>query len=278
MAYDNFGQTICTKKTEVTHQPAPGKPYIEPNITIKEQWLKVIEKFTYFDSTLLLWMMRWTSDSQKWVVPLVDSTGMCGIGAAYQRQPKSRYTKLSFLPHSFMAVKCGQLIRCICSTMGVGRQSRRVCFGAKPDKGFLDLKSRRTRKWYGEVNESWRRRPRETVGSWTREWQLVVGQERGELVAGDQERQLVVGQEQRQLGVGQEQRLGQERGSWWQETKRGSWWLESREKAVETGQEEANSRSWRGRTEGQSTPDTGTERRGDKMGSSEEESQDVWSQ
>ena len=44
---------------------------------------------------------------------------------------------------------------------------------------------------------------------------------------------------------------------------------------VETGQEEANSRSWRGRTEGQSTPDTGTERRGDKMGSSEEESQDV---
>ena len=29
---------------------------------------------------------------------------------------------------------------CQCSTMGVGRQSRRVCFGAKPDKGFLDKK------------------------------------------------------------------------------------------------------------------------------------------
>ena len=42
----------------------------------------------------------------------------------------------------------------LCSTMGVGRQSRRVCFGAKPDKGFLDMKSRRTRKWYGEANES----------------------------------------------------------------------------------------------------------------------------
>ena len=27
-----------------------------------------------------------------------------------------------------------------CSTMGVGRQSKRVCFGAKPDKGFLDKK------------------------------------------------------------------------------------------------------------------------------------------
>ena len=25
--------------------------------------------------------------------------------------------------------------------MGVGRQSRRVCFGAKPDKGFLDKKN-----------------------------------------------------------------------------------------------------------------------------------------
>ena len=35
----------------------------------------------------------------------------------------------------------------ICSTMWVGRQSRRVCFGAKPDKGFLDMKSRRIRKW-----------------------------------------------------------------------------------------------------------------------------------
>ena len=34
-----------------------------------------------------------------------------------------------------------------CSTMGAGRQSRRVCFGAKPDKGFLDMKSRRIRKW-----------------------------------------------------------------------------------------------------------------------------------
>ena len=34
-----------------------------------------------------------------------------------------------------------------CSTMWVGRQSRRVCFGAKPDKGFLDMKSRRIRKW-----------------------------------------------------------------------------------------------------------------------------------
>ena len=70
-----------------------------------------------------------------------------------------------------------------------------------------------------------------------------------QLVAGEQK--LVVGQEQRELVAGQEK--GQLR-------------LDRRE---------ANSRSWRGRTEGQSTPDTGTERRGDKIGSSEEESQDV---
>ena len=30
-----------------------------------------------------------------------------------------------------------------------------VCFGAKPDKGFLDMKSRRIRKWEGVANESW---------------------------------------------------------------------------------------------------------------------------
>ena len=49
-------------------------------------------------------------------------------------------------------------------------------------------------------------------------------------------------------------------------------------RAVETGQERGEQRGWRGSTEGQSTPDTGTERRGDKIGSSEEESQDVWFQ
>ena len=52
MACDNFSLTIGTKKTEVTHQPAPGKPYVEINITIKEQRLKVVEKFTDFSSTL----------------------------------------------------------------------------------------------------------------------------------------------------------------------------------------------------------------------------------
>ena len=106
MASDNFGLTFCTKKTEVMHQSASRKPYFESNITIKEQRLKVIERFTNLSSTLFKsWITKWTPDLQK---PLADSIGICGIGDASRRQPKSRYTELSFLPPSFMVVKCGQ--------------------------------------------------------------------------------------------------------------------------------------------------------------------------
>nr|KAG5698969.1 hypothetical protein BaRGS_033482 [Batillaria attramentaria] len=34
VACDNFGLTISTKKTEVMSQPAAGKPYQEPHITV----------------------------------------------------------------------------------------------------------------------------------------------------------------------------------------------------------------------------------------------------
>ena len=51
VANDNFCITISTKKTEVMHQPAPGKPYIQSNITIKGQQLKVVEKFPYRGNT-----------------------------------------------------------------------------------------------------------------------------------------------------------------------------------------------------------------------------------
>ena len=51
-ACDNFGLTISTKKTEVMHQPAPGKPYVEPNISVNGKRLNVVEKFTYLGSTL----------------------------------------------------------------------------------------------------------------------------------------------------------------------------------------------------------------------------------
>ena len=51
-ACDNFKLTISTKKTEVVHQSAPGKPYSEPTITVNGQQLQVVEKFTYLGSTL----------------------------------------------------------------------------------------------------------------------------------------------------------------------------------------------------------------------------------
>ena len=51
-ACDNFQLTLSTKKTEVVHQPAPGKPYSEPTITVNGQKLQVVDKFTYLGSTL----------------------------------------------------------------------------------------------------------------------------------------------------------------------------------------------------------------------------------
>ena len=51
-ACNNFGLTISTKKTEVLYQPAPGKPYHEPDITVNGQKLQAVDKFTYLGSTL----------------------------------------------------------------------------------------------------------------------------------------------------------------------------------------------------------------------------------
>ena len=51
-ACTNFGLSINTKKTEVLHQPAPGRPYVEPNITVNGQRLNTVHRFTYLGSTL----------------------------------------------------------------------------------------------------------------------------------------------------------------------------------------------------------------------------------
>ena len=51
-ACGNFQLTINTKKTEVVHQTAPGKPYSEPTTTVNGQKLQVVDKFTYLGSTL----------------------------------------------------------------------------------------------------------------------------------------------------------------------------------------------------------------------------------
>ena len=49
---DSYDLTSSIKKTEVVYQPAPGKPYKEPIITVKGQRLQVVNKFTYLGSTL----------------------------------------------------------------------------------------------------------------------------------------------------------------------------------------------------------------------------------
>ena len=49
---DNYDLTISTNTTEVVQQPAPGKPYSEPTITVKGQKLKVVDIFTYLGSPL----------------------------------------------------------------------------------------------------------------------------------------------------------------------------------------------------------------------------------
>lgn len=51
-ACDSFGLTISIKKTKVMHQPAPGKQYVEANITINNQRLNVLDKLTYLGTTL----------------------------------------------------------------------------------------------------------------------------------------------------------------------------------------------------------------------------------
>ena len=49
---DSYDLTISIKKTEVVYQLAPEKPYKKPTITVKGQWMQVIDKFTYLGSTL----------------------------------------------------------------------------------------------------------------------------------------------------------------------------------------------------------------------------------
>ena len=49
---DSYDLTIGIKKTEVVYQPAHGKPYKEPTITVKDQRLQVVDKYTYLGSTI----------------------------------------------------------------------------------------------------------------------------------------------------------------------------------------------------------------------------------
>ena len=49
---DSYDLRISITKTEVVYQPALGKPYKEPTITVKGQILQMVFKFTYLGSIL----------------------------------------------------------------------------------------------------------------------------------------------------------------------------------------------------------------------------------
>ena len=120
---------------------------------------------------------------------------------------RRRSTFLGFNSYSTQC-PCFWIIPCTfkrfeCSTMGVGRQSRRVCFGAKPDKGFLDKKispypevvrgreRELTTRPRAEAVGGWTRErscgwTREAVGGWTGERRVAAGDHGGQLVAGEQ--------------------------------------------------------------------------------------------
>ena len=71
-----FGFAISTKKTEVMHQPAPGKRYSEPNIYINGQRLN---RFTYLASTL----------SRTVVIDDEENTKLAKVNAAFDRLRKN---------------------------------------------------------------------------------------------------------------------------------------------------------------------------------------------
>ena len=77
---DSYDLTISIKKTEVVYQPAPGKPYKEPNITVKDQRLQVVDKFTYLGSALELCtlMMKSMPGLPKLVQHLADYVEVFG--------------------------------------------------------------------------------------------------------------------------------------------------------------------------------------------------------
>ena len=51
-AAKNYGLQISVTRTEVMHQPAPGKPYVEPSITVENLRLPVTKQFKYLGSVL----------------------------------------------------------------------------------------------------------------------------------------------------------------------------------------------------------------------------------
>ena len=63
-ACEAFGLTISIKKTKVMFTPAPGAPYIESNIYVRERRLDVVDTFVYLGSIV----------SQRWLLGCRDTS------------------------------------------------------------------------------------------------------------------------------------------------------------------------------------------------------------
>ena len=48
----SYGLQISITRTEVIYQPAPGKPYVQPIITIDDLQLPITKQFKYLGSVL----------------------------------------------------------------------------------------------------------------------------------------------------------------------------------------------------------------------------------
>ncbi|KYO26152.1 hypothetical protein Y1Q_0003896 [Alligator mississippiensis] len=98
LACDNFGLAINTKTTEVMHQPAPGKPYVEPTITVNglakpsRQWTSspISAVGCHMQFTLMIKAMP---EMLKQVWPSVDYVQMCGSTEASVNKQNWRSTK-----------------------------------------------------------------------------------------------------------------------------------------------------------------------------------------
>ena len=102
---DSYDLTISIKKTEMVYQPAPGKPYKEPTITVKGQRLQVLDKFTYLGSTL---MMKSIPGLPKLVQHLADYVVVLGIKVESGLTHSRGSTKLWCCQHNCMYAKRGQ--------------------------------------------------------------------------------------------------------------------------------------------------------------------------
>ena len=109
---DSYDLTISIKKTEAVYQPASGKHYKEPTITVEGQRLQEVDKFTYIaeahcqESCTL--MMKLMPGLPKLVQHLADYVVVFGIEVESGLTQSWKSTKLWCCQHYCMHAKCGQ--------------------------------------------------------------------------------------------------------------------------------------------------------------------------